>query len=207
MKEIYKKLADIQQKLKSPKGLYNEFGKFSYRSAEDILEAVKPLLKEHGLALVLEDEIVEKGERFYVKATAKLYPTTGLQGEDDGVEATAYAREQDEKKGMDSAQVTGSCSSYARKYAICGLFCISSGGKDPDEMDNTSEGNSKAKIDQSQIITLDTLCKDANIDVEAMLKAYNVEKIEELNLKQYGNILEFWDEVKKTFRKFRKAGE
>ena len=111
------KLAEIQQALKAPKNQKNSFGGYNYRSCEDILEAVKPLLD--GCALVLQDEIVEVGGRVYVKATAQL-----LGGEDGPYEATAYAREAETKKGMDDAQITGSASSYARKYASNGLFCI-----------------------------------------------------------------------------------
>lgn len=112
------KLFEIQQRLRAPKGQYNKFGKYSYRSCEDILEAVKPILQELGCTLVLFDDIVLIGDRYYVKATARL------RGEGVDEIATAYARESDTKAGMDSSQVTGSTSSYARKYALNGLFCI-----------------------------------------------------------------------------------
>lgn len=118
MTELIKKLVDVQSKLKAPKSQYNSFGKYKYRSAEDILEAVKPLLAENGLLLWLSDEVVQIGERFYVKATATL------QGEDGTVSVTAYAREDEDKKGMDGSQITGTASSYARKYALNGLFLI-----------------------------------------------------------------------------------
>lgn len=114
--EIANKLSDIQRNLKAPKGQYNSFGKYNYRSCEDILEAVKPLL---GVSvLVISDDIVEVGGRVYCKATATL----SLAGE--SISATAYAREPDAKKGMDESQITGAASSYARKYALNGLFCI-----------------------------------------------------------------------------------
>lgn len=117
---IYDKLLAVQSKLKAPKGQYNSFGKYSYRSCEDIVEAVKPLLAEHKLVLTLEDDILMVGDRVYVKATASLHDT-----EDYGfVNTTAYAREEKEKKGMDASQVTGAASSYARKYALNGLFAI-----------------------------------------------------------------------------------
>lgn len=112
------KLSAIQMELKAPKGQYNSFGKYSYRSCEDILEAVKPLLSKNGLTLLLTDEPVAVGNRVYIKATARL------MGDNDVIEVTAYAREPEDKKGMDTSQVTGTASSYARKYALNGLFLI-----------------------------------------------------------------------------------
>ncbi|EIQ0356621.1 ERF family protein [Escherichia coli] len=121
--ELYKKLWTIQQTLNAPKNQRNNFGGYSYRSAEDILEAVKPLLQ--NITLTLNDEIVLIGDRYYVKATATL-----SDGE-DAVCVTAYAREEESKRGMDASQLTGATSSYARKYALNGLFCIDD-AKDPD---------------------------------------------------------------------------
>lgn len=117
-KSLVKSLLAIQSALKAPKGQFNKFGGYSYRSCEDILEAVKPLLAQYGVLLTLTDEIVEIGGRFYVRATAQV--TDG----DSGAVVTAYAREEESKKGMDGSQITGSASSYARKYALNGLFCI-----------------------------------------------------------------------------------
>ncbi|MFK8409747.1 ERF family protein [Escherichia coli] len=121
--ELHKKLWTIQQTLNAPKGQYNKFGGYSYRSAEDILEAVKPLLQ--NVTLMVSDEIVLIGDRYYVKATATL-----SDGE-DSISATAFAREEKEQKGMTAGQLTGATSSYARKYALNGLFCIDD-AKDPD---------------------------------------------------------------------------
>nr|DAJ68711.1 MAG TPA: ERF superfamily protein [Caudoviricetes sp.] len=135
---LIQRVGDIQHKLKAPKGQYNSFGKYNYRSCEDILEGVKPLLKEHDLALLIDDEIVQIGERYYVKATAKI--TDGREI----VSATAYAREPDTKKGMDESQITGATSSYARKYALNALLCIDD-TKDADTMDN-----SKKPVQQTQ---------------------------------------------------------
>lgn len=135
---LTQRVCDIQHKLKAPKGQYNSFGKYNYRSCEDILEGVKPLLKEHNLALLIDDEIVQIGERYYVKATAKI--TDGREF----VSATAYAREPDTKKGMDESQITGATSSYARKYALNALLCIDD-TKDADTMDN-----SKKPVQQTQ---------------------------------------------------------
>ena len=110
---VYKKLIEVQTKLKAPKSQYNSFGKYSYRNCEDILEALKPILKEVGATIIISDEVVSVNERYYVKATVKFIDTeTG-----EVVEASANAREEDNKKGMDSSQLTGSTSSYARKYA------------------------------------------------------------------------------------------
>lgn len=129
---LTQKVGDIQHKLKAPKGQYNSFGKYNYRSCEDILEGVKPLLKKHNLALLINDEIVQIGERYYVKATAKI--TDGREF----VSATAYAREPDTKKGMDESQITGATSSYARKYALNALLCIDD-TKDADTMDSSKK--------------------------------------------------------------------
>ena len=119
-KNIYQRLSAVQQELKAPKGQKNTFGGYSYRSTEDILQAAKPVLAKHDLALVITDDLVLIDNRYYVKATAYVV------GSDDEntVEATAYAREAQDKKGMDESQITGAASSYARKYALNGLFNI-----------------------------------------------------------------------------------
>ena len=131
------KLSRIQAELKAPKSQRNNFGNYNYRSCEDILEAVKPLLAREGLVLTITDSIEMVGNRYYVKATA-----TVTDGE-KSISTTAYAREADGRKGMDESQVTGSSSSYSRKYALNGLFCIDD-TKDADTMDNT-EKPKKAK--------------------------------------------------------------
>jgi len=120
-----KELIAIQSELKAPKNQYNTFGKYNYRSAEDVLEALKPLLSKHECQLTIHDEIEMVGERIYVKAVATI-----CKGE-SAVRTTAFAREEATKKGMDGAQITGSASSYARKYALNGLFLIDD-TKDPD---------------------------------------------------------------------------
>ena len=117
---IYEKLSAIQEELKAPKGQFNDYGNYKYRSAEDILEAVKPLCRKYKAVLMLNDTIEMAGERFYVRATVELRDL-----EDNSFIITeAYAREEDAKKGMDASQITGSSSSYARKYALNGMFCI-----------------------------------------------------------------------------------
>lgn len=132
-------LAQIQSELKAPKGQYNKFGGFNYRSCEDILEAVKPLLKERGLVLLITDDIVQIGERYYVRATATIYDSEGSY-----ISNSALAREDANKGKMDGSQMTGSASSYARKYALNGLFCIDD-TKDADTDEYTKVQEPKAK--------------------------------------------------------------
>lgn len=129
-----KELVEIQTRLKAPKGQYNTFGKYKYRSCEDILEAVKPILSEQKCTLVIADDIILVGSRIYVKATATI---KNEKGETEVV--TAFAREEETKKGMDASQVTGAASSYARKYALNGLFCID----DNKDSDATNTGDSR----------------------------------------------------------------
>lgn len=133
-KTINDRLRDVQCELKAPKGQFNKFGGYKYRSCEDILEAAKPVLSKHGLTLTLNDAIVEVGGRIYVKARATV--------SDDmtSISADAYAREADSKKGMDSSQITGTASSYARKYALNGLFLI----------DDTKDADSNEQHKQAQ---------------------------------------------------------
>ena len=120
MGDFMKRVGLAQAELKAPKNQYNSFGKYNYRSCEDILEAAKPICRKHDLVLLLTDKPVCIGERYYIEATARLYDTES----DLFLEATASAREADTKKGMDDSQVTGTASSYARKYALNGLFNI-----------------------------------------------------------------------------------
>lgn len=133
------KLSAIQGSLKAPKGQTNEFGGYKYRSAEDILNLVKPLLGKWGCSLVVSDEIVEVAGRIYVRASATLADNDSEQA----IASSAFAREAESKKGMDEAQITGSASSYARKYALNGLFAIDD-TKDPDAL-NTHGTSNKPK--------------------------------------------------------------
>lgn len=144
---FYEKLIKVQQELKAPKSNFNKFGNFYYRSAEDILEAVKPLNAKYGLVLTLKDEPVLVGERYYIKATARI------ADENEWHEVTAYARESQAKKGMDDSQITGTASSYARKYALNGLFLIDdTKDADTDEYQNQTSVNLSEL--NNQIITL-----------------------------------------------------
>lgn len=136
--EFIEKIVAIQSELKAPKGQYNSFGKYNYRSCEDILEGVKPLLAKHSLVLTIQDSINLIGDRFYVKATATI-----TDGKEE-LSTSAYARESLDKKGMDASQVTGATSSYARKYALNGLLAIDD-TKDADTIDN-----SKKPVQQTQ---------------------------------------------------------
>ncbi|HFL3559226.1 TPA: ERF family protein [Clostridioides difficile] len=138
---VYIKLVNIQSTLKAPKSQFNSFGKYNYRSCEDILEGLKPILKEEKALVILDDKVVQIGTRFYVEATATLIDAeTG-----EKVSAKALAREDETKKGMDLAQVTGSVSSYARKYALNGLFCIDD-TKDSDATNTHGKEQKKEKL-------------------------------------------------------------
>lgn len=170
---IYQKLMNVQQELKAPKGQYNSFGKYKYRSCEDILEAVKPILKENKLVLQLTDAVIPASEtRFYVKATAILIDVES----NETIENTAFAREEEEKKGMDGSQITGTASSYARKYALNGLFLIDD-TKDADTDEYHNQNEQKKLITKAQIKKLGELVED----IPAMLNYYKVDKIENLS--------------------------
>lgn len=156
-------LTRIQAEIHAPKGKRNEFGKFNYRSAEDILSAAKPILASYDQSLVLSDEIVQIGDRYYVKATAVIHPL--------GANSVAFAREQIEKKGMDQAQVTGAASSYARKYALAGLFALDN-EKDPDSGDNreTPEKKTATAVDADMLDY--QLVRSAEQGLEALKTAW-----------------------------------
>lgn len=168
---ITQKLATIQQKLKAPKGQYNSFNKYAYRNAEDILEAVKPLCAETGTVVLLSDEILNIGSRFYVKATAALIDAeTQTQ-----LTVSAYAREEEEKKGMDGSQATGASSSYARKYALNGLFAIDD-TKDSDTTNNTGADKNAVKGKQTPLVTTKEQLAEAaalGVDLQKTTEWYN----------------------------------
>ncbi|MDI9934724.1 ERF family protein [Rhodococcus sp. IEGM 1351] len=171
-KTIHSRLRAVQTELNAPKSQRNDFGNYDYRSAEDILEAVKPLLKQHELTLVVADDIDMIGDRYYVKATARVY-----DDKNNFMEVTAYAREAADKKGMDAAQVTGATSSYARKYALNGLFAIDD-SKDADSNEHTAQRKStpgpkpKASPNKpasdAQLNLLRTLMNRAGISADAI---------------------------------------
>lgn len=181
VRNIYEKLAAVQQEVKAPKNQKNTHLKFNYRSAEGILEAVKPILQKYGATIFLSDEIVEKNGRTYVMATAVF-----LDPDKDGkaIQVTAYAREADSKTGLDVAQVTGSASSYARKYALNGLLLLDDAKQDPDTEENTrrveqAEEQARAEMNaqpqtlklyasEEQIATIRELAEKAGVDLSAI---------------------------------------
>jgi hypothetical protein len=152
-------LAKIQSLIKAPKGQFNSFGKYKYRSCEDIVEAVKPVINPLGFYLTLSDEIVNIGNRFYVKATAILSNGT------ETYSCSAYAREEEVKKGMDGSQVTGASSSYARKYSLNGLFAID----DTKDSDSTNVGKDEPTTDEKYL--LHKLVNTSNLTEEEKEKA------------------------------------
>ena len=160
-KVIYK-LSQIQLKLKAPKNQHNSYGGFDYRSCEDIYEAAKPLLAEYELTLIMSDELVMIGNRYYIKATAKL--TNGIET----IENVAYAREDETKKGMDGSQITGASSSYARKIALNGLFLID----DVRDSDGNTEVSDKERI--KLLNRINELELELDIPHEETLKIYHV---------------------------------
>ena len=183
------KLIHIQSRLKAPKGNYNSFGKYKYRSCEDILEAVKPLLVEEGLTLTLSDEIEHIGDRYYVRATASLY-------ENDNLIAivSAYAREEDTKKGMDTSQITGTASSYARKYALNGLFLIDD-TKDADTDEYASQTAHEEYATTAEKKTLMRLCEDLNVDISDILCQVGMIDGKKMTAKQHAQALEILKKI------------
>ena len=147
MANVREKLAAVQKVLKAPKNQFNSFGRYNYRSCEDILESAKPLCIENGLILTISDDIVAVGDRYYIKATAAV---TDVQ-DGERVECSGIAREAEEKKGMDTSQVTGSTSSYARKYALNGLFSIDD-TKDADATNDHGKSKAAAVVEKAQTV-------------------------------------------------------
>lgn len=185
---IYEKLFNIQQKLNAPKNQRNNFGNYNYRSCEDILEAVKPLLSENKCVLKLSDEIIYTGERYHVKAIVTL--TDIETGEKESAEG--WAREEENKKGMDGSQITGASSSYARKYALNGLFCIDD-NKDSDSTNTHGKDNKKASLSLSnaQVKRLYALANKAGYDntkIEQMISAKYKKDIKSLSKEEYDHV-------------------
>lgn len=142
---VYEKLAAVQKDLKAPKNQYNNFGKYNYRSCEDILEAAKPLCITNGLILTISDDVIQRGNRLYIKAIASVTDIT----DGTSIKVEAFAREADEKRGMDPAQLTGATSSYARKYALGGLFALDD-VKDADATNKHGKDNAQAVVNAAQ---------------------------------------------------------
>ena len=211
---VYEKLQHVQSGLKAPKNQFNKFGNYHYRNCEDIQEAVKPLLGEVNAVLIVGDELVTNSDRHYIKATARFIDCES----GEALENTAYAREELEKKGMDVSQVTGSASSYARKYALNGLFCIDD-VKDMDNQDNSSSGTGNAskgkagakgkgkapegpasendtgqeKITQpmvSSIMGLIEKYSSKGLKLDKILKMYKIKELAEMSVLQYKDCME-----------------
>ena len=183
---IYEKLLTLQAKLKVPKGQYSDFGGYYYRSCEDITEAAKPLLVEVKAVLLLTDEIVVIGNRTYVKAVAKLIDT-----ESDGVvEVDGYAREDESQKGKDVAQITGSCSSYARKYALNGLFALDD-AKDADALPPVQQPAEKPaqKVTSYQMGQLQALAKQKGVAVDSVVAGYKINNLQDMDTKQWAQAM------------------
>ena len=207
---VYEKLSTIQSELKAPKSQFNSFGKYSYRSCEDILEALKPLINKYKVAVTLSDQIVLIGDRYYLEATATFIDTEA----GEKIEVKALAREEENKKGMDSCQLTGSTSSYARKYALNGLFSIDDNkdsdftnkhGKEeikpnmtPTELKvenkwiNTKSENNDYVITEKQLKRLITIGNNAGITYETIKaqvkKEFGIEP-KELKKSQYDGVV------------------
>lgn len=171
---IYEKLTEVQNELKAPKSKYNSFGKYNYRSCEDILEAVKPILKAKRLAMTVKDDVFNIGDRFYIMATVTVFDCES----DEKVTTTAYAREDADKKGMDGSQITGSSSSYARKYALNGMFAIDD-TKDADswnthDKDRTVEKKEAERATEEQVAKLRALYKGKEDKLTELLDKYDI---------------------------------
>ena len=192
---IYEKLSAVQQELKAPKNRRNTFGKYNYRSCEDILEAVKPILAKHKATILITDDISEVGGKVYIQATVRF---VDLEERGDMITVNAFARESVDKKGMDDAQITGTSSSYARKYALNGLFLIDD-VKDPDSDEYKEETDQKNKasakkpkdsvldeyVNAGQLETLNMLLKKAEITEDKFREIYNIATMPEFPANKY----------------------
>lgn len=207
---IYEKLLNIQNELKCNKGQYNSFGGYKYRSCEDILEAVKPLCLKYKVVLTLDDTLENIGERYYIKAIAKIVDIEQPYedwGEDckaiNCITNTAYAREEESKKGMDGSQITGTASSYARKYALNGLFDIDD-TKDADTDEFTAkvqdDKDMEKIINKQQISALEESIKANMFDVSGkdkeVLEKFGYKNIEEIQIKNYMKIVNEFRKIK-----------
>ena len=198
---ILEKLQKVQNEIKAPKNLYNSFGKYKYRNVEGILESFKPYGKKYGLALTISDEIVQIGERIYVKAIASLHDIETSES----IQNTAFARESLEKKGMDDSQITGTASSYARKYALNGLFLLEdTKDADTDEYHNQVSQEEEQKIEEIsnmkiaplKVDVLKKRCAADDVPLDRILKLYKLKSIEDMTEKQCQNCTQYWEKVK-----------
>lgn len=186
---IYEKLLNIQNELKAPKNQFNKFGNYKYRNAEDILEAVKPICLKYKAVINVRDTIIQVGDRYYVEATAYI---TDVEKPAEYIENKASAREEENKKGMDSSQVTGATSSYARKYALNGLLCIDD-TKDTDSEEYQKRSNVKSTEKSETMITDKQkeliISKFKKEEILSYLQEINKAKLGELTLVEASNLL------------------
>lgn len=176
-KSFLQRFADVQAELKAPKSRTNKFGGYKYRSCEDILKAAKPLLKKHGMVLTMTDTIQQAGDRYYVVATAVINDTESLHT----IQASACAREAETKKGMDDSQITGTASSYARKYALNGLFCL-------DDVADADSAKQDAEDELFAVITCQD-CGNSILPHNDGKKGYTPPQIASMTKKAFGREL------------------
>ena len=182
---VIEKLSTIQNELKAPKSQYNKFGKFNYRSCEDILEALKPILKKHKCTVILNDKIEQVGERYYIVSYATIVDAETGERESN----SAWAREDDERSGMSQSQITGAASSYARKYALNGLFLIDD-TKDADTDEYASQTAHEEYATTTEKKTLMRLCEDLNVDISDILCQVGVIDGKKMTAQQHAQALE-----------------
>ena len=211
---IYEKLLKIQSSISVPKNQHNKFGNYDYRCCEDILSALKPFLEETKCTLTVNDELVLIGERYYIKSTATLIDCES----GESIFNESYAREEESKKGMDASQITGTASSYARKYALNGLLLLDD-VKDSDTNENHQQSQSiksngnhqqsqntgsnkdssngmKKKIDKKTLEALRKRFKDNSIDERKVCSTYKVSDLSQLSVSQHENITQHFEQVK-----------
>lgn len=174
---MYNILRDVQLKFRAVKDQRNDFGGFNYRNVEVMLSELKPILAEHDSCITLSDEIIGHDGRFYVEATATLHTPIG------DVSCKASAREQETKKGMDAAQITGSCSTYARKYALCGLLAVDDGSRDPDSQKHVE------MITKAQVKMIVAIAEKKGSDLSEICDYFKVGSLEEMTTEDYAKCL------------------
>lgn len=204
--DLREKISKIQQEMKAPKNLYNKFGKYNYRNAEGILEAFKPFEELYKVFLIITDDVVEVGGRVYIKARATLCDCeTSCE-----ISVSAYAREAQDKKGMDDSQITGTASSYARKYALNGLLLLDD-TKDADtdenrnereartlkqEDDKKTEDVSKQKIDETKQKAFLNFCDENKLDIYKILTSYHLSDVKDMTEGQHAAVKNHFEEYR-----------
>ena len=187
---INEKLMRIQTQIKAPKNLYNSFGKYNYRNAESICEAIKPFLEKENVSLILVDDMVAIGNRYYLKATARLLDNEN----NESIEVSAFAREPEQKKGMDESQITGTASSYARKYALNGLFLLDdTKDADTDEYHNQTAyqqaNENKTTVTSEQVGKLKLEMIRTGATEQYICEYYKLNKLIDMTQEQYVNAM------------------